>query len=75
MYAFRMVGSPKCLRNSGALEVVRESIPKIDAISFFADIEHKCTAQQLKSIEPTEQVIRFKSVLRSTVRQREYLKA
>ena len=37
-----MVGPPKCLRNSGALEVVRESIPKIDAISFFADIEHKC---------------------------------
>ena len=70
-----MVGPPKCLRNSGALEVVRESIPKIDAISFFADIGHKCTTQQLKSIEPTEQVIRFKSVLRSTVRQREYLKA
>ena len=41
MYAFRMVGSPKCLRDSGALEVVRESILKIDAISFFADIEHK----------------------------------
>ena len=42
MYAFRMVGSPKCLRDSGALEVVRESIPKIAAISFFADLEHKC---------------------------------
>ncbi len=40
-----MVGSPKCLRNSGALEVVRESIPKIAAISFFADIEHKCQSQ------------------------------
>ena len=36
-------GGPKnCLPNRGALEVVRESIPKIDAISFFADIEHKC---------------------------------
>ena len=42
MYAFRMVGSPKCLRDSGALEVVRESIPKIAAISFFADLDHKC---------------------------------
>ena len=38
-----MVGSPKCLRNSGALEVVREPIPKIAAISFFADLEHKWT--------------------------------
>ena len=42
MYAFRMVGSPKCLRDSGALEVVRESIPKIAGFSFFADLEHKC---------------------------------
>ena len=39
MYAFRMVGSPKCLRDSGALEVVRESIPKIAGFSFFADLE------------------------------------
>ena len=34
-------GLKNCLPNRGALEVVRESILKIDAISFFADIEHK----------------------------------
>ena len=45
-----MVGSPKCLRNSGALEVVREPIPKIAAISFFADIEHKCPVLRAEQV-------------------------